>query len=382
MKVLRVTTIAGSLGLLKGQLKFLRENGIEVVAVADNSGARTAGAVHDCLKEVAEREGVRTVEIPMHREISLLADLRSLWRLYRLFRREKPDVVHANTPKGSLLAMMAAKAAGVRHRIYTVTGLRFETATGAFRKLLMGMERLACACATKVIPEGEGVKKTLIREGITSKPLKVVHNGNINGVDLDYSNPEAVERAEDAPKGTFNFIFVGRMVRDKGIHELVEAFVNVNATHPESRLILLGRFEPELDPISPETAKIIKEHAAIVAPGYQEDVRPWLKAADVLVHPSYREGFPNVILEAGAMGLPCVVTDINGSNEIIIPGRNGLIVPTRDASELEKAMNFMIDNPSARADMAAQARPLIAERFDRRDVHRAMLEMYRSLEKA
>lgn len=379
MKLLRVTTIAGSLGLLKGQLKYMKDNGLEVVAVADNSAARTPGATTDELAEVAAREGIRTVEVPMHREISLMADLRSLWRLYRLFRREKPDVVHANTPKGSLLTMLAAKAAGVKHRIYLVTGLRFETATGAFRKLLKTMERISCACATKVIPEGEGVKKTLIREKITDKPLQVLHHGNINGVDLTYHCATAVEAAETAPKNTFNFIFIGRMVRDKGIHELVEAFLSVHSTHPEARLILLGRFEPDLDPISPETADMIKNNPAIITPGYQSDIRPWLKASHVLVHPSYREGFPNVILEAGAMDLPCVVTDINGCNEVIIPMKNGLIVPVRNADALAQAMSFMIDHPQERETMASASRALVAERYNRPDVHKAILDMYLNL---
>ncbi len=379
MKLLRVMTIAASLGLLKGQLRFLNENGLEVVAVADDSAARKPGATSDELARTAEREGVRVVKVPMHREISLWADLRSLWALYRLFRREKPDIVHASTPKASLLSMMAARAAGVRHRVYLVTGLRFETAGGWFRRLLIAMEKLTCACATTVIPEGQGVKKVLLREGITSRPLNVIHYGNINGIDLDYVSPAAVEAAPDAPKGTFNFIFVGRMVRDKGIHEMVEAFVRVNKKYADTRLILLGKFEPDLDPISPETAEIIKSHPAIVTPGYQSDVRPWLKASDVLVHPSYREGFPNVILEAGAMELPCIVTDINGSNEVILPGRNGLIVPTHDADALAAAMMQMLDHPEQVKAMGNEARPLIASRFDRRDVHKALLERYKEI---
>lgn len=379
MKLIRVTTIAGSLGLLKGQLKYMSENGIEVVAVADNSAARKPGAKGDDLAQIAETEGVRTVEVPMHREISPLADLKSLWQLYHLFKKEKPDVVHANTPKAALLSMLAAKAAEVKHRIYLVTGLRFETTTGAFRKLLKSMERLSCACATKVIPEGQGVKKTLLREGITDKPMEVLHYGNINGIDLSYHHPDAVAAAEQAPKDTFNFIFIGRMVKDKGIHELVDAFVKINEIFPQTRLILLGRFEPKFDPIAPETANIIKTHPAIVCPGYQNDVRPWLKASNVLVHPSYREGFANVILEAGAMGLPCIVTDINGSNEAIVDGKNGLIVPTHDAESIFNAMQSMIADPEATGRMAAVARQMIADRFDRNDVHKAILEMYENL---
>lgn len=167
----------------------------------------------------------------MHREISLWNDVNSLWRLIKLFRKEKPYIVHANTPKGSLLAMMAAWMTRVPHRVYTVTGLRFETTTGGFRWLLITMERITCWCAIKVIPEGEGVKKTLVRNGIIKKPLKVLLNGNINGVDVEHylCSAEVLKKMEDIreEKHTFNFIFVGRLVKDKGINELVRAFMKL-----------------------------------------------------------------------------------------------------------------------------------------------------------
>ena len=356
------------MSLLQGQLRFLNENGFEVLAVANGE---------DALREVQRTEGVRTQHIAMHREISLRADLRSLFDLVRLFRREKPDIVHANTPKGSLLAMMAAWLCRVPVRIYTVTGLRFETATGNFRRLLITMERIACWCATTVIPEGEGVKKTLIRERVTSKPLEVVLNGNINGIDLTHFNPDAVQPASPSPD--FTFIFVGRIVRDKGIAELVSAFTKLHTSHPNTRLILLGAFEPELDPLPNDTVHAIQSHPAIVTPGSVNDVRPWLKSADVLVHPSYREGFPNVVLEGTAMGLPCVVTDINGSNEIIVDGKNGIIVPKQDANALANAMTRLCENAAMRNTIAAAARPMTADRYNRPDVHRAILARYRAL---
>ena len=175
-KLFRLNTIDWSLGMLSGQLKFLNQE-FEVVAVANDSGI---------LKEVAEREGVRTIGAPMHREISIAADCRSLVALYKLFRRERPYIVHSNTPKASLLSMVAAWAARVPHRIYLVTGLRFETTHGILRFILKTMERITCLCATKVIPEGDGVKETLRREHITRKPLQKIHHGNINGIDLEH----------------------------------------------------------------------------------------------------------------------------------------------------------------------------------------------------
>lgn len=373
-KVIRLTTIDGSLNtLLRGQLRYL-DREFEMIAAADDSGR---------LAEVAQREGVRTVAVPMRRQISLAADIRSLWLLIRLFRREKPYIVHASTPKASLLGMVAAWITRVPHRIYYVTGLRFETTHGPMRLLLKTMERIACRCATKVVPEGEGVKATLLREGITRKPMQKVHNGNINGIDTGrFARTDEIEaQAAELRRGYGGviFVFIGRMVRDKGINELVAAFDRLTAAGHEAKLLLVGRFEEELDPVLPETKEAILQNPRIEFAGYQTDVRPWLAASDVLVLPSYREGFPNVVLQGGAMGLPCIVTDINGCNEVITDGVNGLIVPKMDAAALEAAMERMISDPAGRAAMAAVARESVVERFRQEDVWREMLKMYKSL---
>ena len=373
-KLIRLTTTDISLDtLLRGQLKFL--NGyFEVVGVADDSGL---------LAEVAAREGIRTIAVPMRREISLAADLKSLFALIKLFRRERPHIVHANTPKGSLLAMTAAFATRVPHRIYTVTGLRFETTHGLFRLLLKTMERIACACATKVIPEGDGVKNTLYREGITRKPLQKILNGNISGIDTEYfsrTQEVAAQAAELKEPDTFTFIFIGRMVRDKGINELIAAFDRLSKQDERVRLILAGKFEDDLDPAAPETEKIINTNPHIRFVGYQSDVRPYLAASDVLVLPSYREGFPNVVIQAGALGLPCIVTDISGSNEIIEHGVNGIIIPKQDTDALYEAMRRLAENRAETSAMAAVARDMTVSRYRQQDVWNAILEMYKSLE--
>ena len=240
-KLFRITTVAESLSiLLKGQLGFLNDY-YEVVGIASGK---------ENLKVVEEREGIRVIDVPMRREIAMVADVVSLFRLIRLFYRERPYIVHANTPKASLLSMIAAWITRVPHRIYTVTGLRFETATGKFRRLLVGMEKITCWCATKVIPEGEGVKKTLMANRITRKPLKVILNGNINGIDIDYFNREAV-LADEVEKlrvsGCYTFVFVGRLVRDKGIRELVRAFSKLYRQYKHIRLFVVGGLEQKLD---------------------------------------------------------------------------------------------------------------------------------------
>lgn len=375
--LVRIVTSAGSLGLVNGQLRYVAENGYDCFAVS--------GGPEENSREFTEREGIPTVLIPhLVRPISIWNDLRALGELIRLFRREKPDIVHANTPKASLLGMVAAWICRVPHRIYTVTGLRFETSTGFMRWLLKTMERITCACATKVIPEGQGVKKTLYREHITSKSMAVLHNGNINGIDLEYFDltPEVVERANrirEEVGGSFTYLFVGRIVRDKGITELVDAFERVHIEHPETRLILVGTQEPELDPLPDRTQRLIADNDAIIEAGWQDDVRPWFVASDLFTFPSYREGFPNVVMQAGALGIPSVVTDINGSNEIIIEGKNGTIIPTRDTDALYRKMTEALEQRDRQTEMSAQCRPLIASRYRQEDVWRATLEMYRSL---
>ena len=374
MKLIRLMTIDGSLyGLLKGQLRYLSDY-YEVIGVANDSGR---------LEEVAEREGIRTAAIPMHREISIWSDLKSLWLLIRLFRYERPYIVHASTPKAGLLGMIAAFIMRVPHRIYLVTGLRFETEYGAFRFLLKTMERISCLCATKIIPEGDGVKATLLQERITRKPMQKIHNGNINGIDLEYFDrtEEVMRRATPFRRGTggVTFIFIGRIVRAKGIVELVEAFDRLSQEVKEIRLLLVGNFEDKLDPVPSETKRTIESNDCIEYIGFQSDVRPALVASDILVLPSYREGFPNVVLQGGAMGLPCIVTDINGSNEAITDGRNGIIIPKQNTEALFDAMKYMYEHPQERRQMASCARKMIASRFRQQDVWKAYIDMYKSL---
>lgn len=371
-KLLRITTVSLSLeALLKGQLQYLNKF-YNVIGLA--SGQRK-------LMEVAQREGIRTIEVKMQRDINLWADLKSLLVLIKVILKEKPFIVHANTPKGSLLAMFAAWFCRVPHRIYTVTGLRFETTRGRYRQVLIMMEKITCGCATKVIPEGEGVKMTLIRENITNKPLHKVLNGNINGIDLDYfsRSDEIMILANKLRKDLFTFCFVGRMVKDKGTNELVNAFARLYDEQKQVRLLLVGPLEQHLDPLEEEVLKLINTHPAITFTGFKKDIRPFLAASDALAFPSYREGFPNVVMQAGAMGLPSIVTDINGCNEIIVDGVNGIIIPPKDEEALYQGMKYFIDSKDKVAKMAANARPLIESRYEQKMVWEALLKEYKSL---
>jgi len=381
LKIIRTATLGTSLyTFCEGILSDLKKKGYEVVAIS------SPDTDFDALKE---REGVRTIAIPMERRIAPFKDFIALFRLIRVFFKEKPDMVHSMTPKAGLLCMIASWMARVPVRVHTFTGLVFPTAKGMTKRLLMTTDRLTCACATHVIPEGQGVMNDLKNNGITSKPMKVLGYGNVMGVDMKRFSrrPEVMERAALLQKDdVFTFVFVGRIVGDKGINELVHAFKALLAQDYSKslRLVLVGRFEDDLDPISSDTKQMIESTPEIESVGQQfgDDLLAWYAAGDCFVFPSYREGFPNTVLEAGALGLPSIVTDINGSSEIIIPYEKshqkatGLIVPPQDTDALQKAMEWMIIHNAEREKMAANARPSIESRFEQHFVRQCLFDFY------
>lgn len=377
-KIFRTATIALSLNyLLKGQLAFLSKD-FEVVAVS--------GLDKD-LKRVADREGVRIKSVSIERHISPLKDLVSLWNLFWLFKKEKPLIVHSITPKAGLLTMIAAKYAGVPVRMHTFTGLIFPTRKGLMKIVLIYMDKLLCYCATNIYPEGKGVKNDLINYKITKKPLNVIGNGNINGIDKDYFDPELFNIQDKIElrkrlgilENDFVFIFVGRLVRDKGINELIAAYLKLQSNSKKTKLLLVGSFEDDLDPLYPETLKAIRECNNIINVGFQPDVCPYFGISDALVFPSYREGFPNVVLQAGSMALPCIVTDINGNNEIIKEGKNGTIIPVKDEKALLYAMTKVSSDKEYYSDLKTDARNMIISRYEQQVVWEALLKEYKSL---
>lgn len=371
-KLIRAVTASQSIGFFEPIVPDLQAKGYEVVSVS------SPGPEVQHLREM----GVKCIEVSMERHISLSKDIVSLWKLIKVFRKEKPDIVHSMTPKAGMLCMLAAWICRVPVRIHTFTGLVWPTASGLKRKILMATDWLTCACATHVIPEGEGVKTDLLSHGITHKPLKVLGYGNVRGIDLEhYARTEEVMRNADKirVKDVFTFMFVGRIVRDKGINELVAAFKRLQTRVPKTRLILVGEYEDSLDPITPEARKEIDDNPCILAVGKQKDVRPWLAASDALVFPSYREGFPNVVIEAGAMGLPSIVTDINGSREIIQDGVNGLIVPSKNEDALLKEMERLVEDAALASYLASHARRLVASRYELGYVKQCLLDFYRQI---
>ena len=378
-KIIRTATISMSLDiLLKGQLAFLNDH-YEVVAVSGEDAH---------LNTVADRERVKTISVSFQRQISPFKDLISLLKLYFVLKKEKPLMVHSITPKAGLLSMIAAYFAGVPIRIHTFTGLVFPYRKGFLHHLLLFLDKVLCKFATHIIPEGEGVKKDLITFKVTNKPLQVIANGNVNGIDLHYFNPEEVsEKVCDKLReglqitvADFVFVFVGRLVSDKGINELVAAFTALSAQNPNCKLLLVGPFESELDPLYRDTLAMILANKSIIRVGFQNDIRPYLALSDVFVFPSYREGFPNVVLQAGAMNLPCIVTDICGSNEIIIPQENGIIIPVKNERAVFEAMQLIYQEKELFLKLKLKSRAYIGSRFPQELVWSSLLQEYKKLE--
>jgi glycosyltransferase involved in cell wall biosynthesis len=378
-KLIRITTVPLSLDkLLSGQLRFMSAH-YEVIAVA---------AEKEYLEKIGAKEKVRTFHLEMSRKITPLADLLAVIRLYFFLRNEKPFLVHSHTPKAGIVGMLAAKWAGVPHRLHTVAGLPLLEAKGFKRKLLDFVEKVTYACATKVYPNSIGLKDIIIQNNYSNPgKLKVIAQGSSNGIDTAFFNPDLFSDEQNQilrekwglTREHFVFIFVGRLVKDKGINEMVEAFLEVHKTHDKARLLLVGDYEQDLDPLSPKTLEAIEHNMAIVAVGFQYDVRPFFAIANALVFPSYREGFPNVVMQAGAMNLPCIVSDINGCNEIILEGVNGTIIPVKNTAVIVEKMNCFVEKTAYHKLLQSNARKMIITRYDQHVVWEAILDEYHLL---
>lgn len=377
-KLLRVSTVPLTMKLFCMNLFEKISAEYEIVAVS------SPGKELDQLQEA----GLKVCPVNMNRKISPLSDLVSLIRLYRVFRQERPDIVHSITPKAGLLAMVAAMMARVPVRLHSFTGLVFPTSSGLRKLLLMSTDFITCSCATNIHSEGNGVRRDLLSSGVSHKPVEMLGYGNIRGVDLDYyhKSDTLVERGWDEchdlgiAKGTKIIVFVGRIVKDKGIIELVEAFKKFSKIFPDWVLLLVGEEEYNEDPL-PLTLRcdIASCPKIFTTRAWVDDVRPFYAVAQFLVLPSYREGFPNAVIEAGAMSLPSVVTDINGCNEIIEDSHNGIVVPPHDAEELCAAMCRLASDDYMRKAMGDNALMSVTNRYECGYVSDCAVEYYHKI---
>lgn len=378
-KLVRITTVPISLEkLLEGQLGFMKAY-FEVVAIS---------AEKEKLEAYGKKEGVRVFPLELTRKITPIKDIAAVFKLYRFLKKEKPSIVHTHTPKAGIVGMTAAWFAGVPNRLHTVAGMPLMEASGFKRKVLNFVEKLTYRFATEVYPNSKGLYDFIIAENFTkASKLSIIGNGSSNGIDTKYFDPVSYSENDKIslrdklkiPQGHFLYIFVGRLVKDKGINELITAFSKLSDSNKTISLLLVGPFENDLDPLLPETLSTIEKHPNIYTVGYQSDVRPYFSIADALVFPSYREGFPNVVMQAGAMGLPSIVTDINGCNEIIAHGKNGLIIPSKDTQALYNSIKQLSTKPSLFANLKANSRERVTLHYERQQVWDALLFEYQRL---
>ncbi|WP_018479662.1 glycosyltransferase family 4 protein [Pontibacter roseus] len=375
--LIRITTVPLSLQkLITGQLPYMRSKGFEPLMVSAPGPESQA---------VMKEQQTSLVEIRMTRKITPVQDLRALWQFYRLCKRYKPAIVHSHTPKAGIIGMLGAKLAGVTVRLHTVAGLPLMETQGKKRHVLEAVERVTYACATKVYPNSTVLKDFILQSRFCGlDKVKVIGNGSSNGIDTRFFCPSQLDAARlqelraslSIQPENFVFVFIGRLVRDKGVQELVTAFTKLQQSHPQVKLLLVGPFEQDLDPVNDRILKEIERNPAILSVGFQHDVRPYLAISQALAFPSYREGFPNVPMQAGCFGLPSIVTDINGCNEIVRHGENGLIIPPKSMEELYNAMLQFITDKESFVCMQSKARQMIVDRYEQSHFWELLLQEY------
>lgn len=376
-KLIRITTVPLSLEkLLENQGQYFKAF-YDITFISSNP---------EQLKQTAEKQGVSYFPLGMTRKITPLQDLRCLIQLYHFLRKEKPLIVHTHTPKAGIVGMLAARLAGVPIRLHTIAGLPLMETKGLKRWLLILVERITYFCATKVYPNAEGLLKFVLQNRLAPrKKLKVIGKGSSNGIDTSYFSKDEVEETKVSSlreslkikSSDFIFCFVGRLVGDKGVNELVHAFCEVQNEIPGAKLLLVGPYETDLDPLEKITQKRINTNPNIITTGFQADIRPYLVLSDTFVFPSYREGFPNVVLQAIAMEVPCIVSDINGCNEIIREGETGAIVPPKQPQPLVDKMVLFYHEKNVVQKFINTAKSEVATNYDRLQFWKSLLEEYK-----
>ena len=343
--------------VLGSRLRTLREAGFRVTLVSSPG---------ELLNRTAAREGVDSVAIPMRREIAPLADLISLARLWLLLYRLKPQMTEFSTPKAGLLGTFAAMLCGVPARVYFLRGLKLESSAGVKRHILLIAEKLASACAHIVLCNSESLRKEALDLGMAPpSKLRLLGGGSSNGVDVERFQPGTNNLREQIglPRNAPVVGFVGRLTRDKGLPELIEAFDAILAAKPEAHLLLVGWFDSAEDALSRELRARIHSHPRIHLTGFVADTAPYYRIMDVMVLPTWREGFPNVVLEAAASGIPVITTLSTGSRDAVLPEVTGVLIPPGDPVAISESVLQLLGNPERRCRMGVAARAWVLDHY-------------------
>ena len=376
-KLIRITTVPISIEkLLENQPKYFSKFFDITIVSSDKSE----------LEKLGKKQGVKTFCLPLTRKITPFKDTIAIFKLYFFLKREKPKIVHSHTPKAGFVGMTASFFAGVPIRMHTVAGLPLMERKFIKKKVLIFIEKLTYLFASNVYSNSKKLMEYILSKKFCSeRKIKTLANGSSNGIDTKYfsdnislKNKNKLLNTLEILKNDFVFCYVGRVVKDKGINELVSAFNELNLKSRNCKLIIVGKIENETNPVSKSTMGIIKKNKNILLTGFKNDVRPYLSIGNCFVFPSYREGFPNVLMQAGAMDLPCIATNINGCNEIIQDNINGFLIPPKNIDALVKAMQKIMDKKLI-IKLSKNCRLMVKEKYDQKFFWEKLLIEYNNL---
>lgn len=374
-KLLRITTISHSLDLLlKGQLKYVGEHGFEVLIACTNDQR---------ISQIEEREKVQYFELALTRTLNPLKDIVSLMNAIKLIKKLKPDIVHTHSPKAGIVGMLASKLCGVPLKLHTVAGLPLTETTGFKRWLLIQVEKLTYLSADFVLPNSNEQQKFILEHIYSNPKVQVLGKGGSNGIDLEYFNPNLFNeelKSEFKDKlqlgeNDIVFCFVGRLANYKGVNELVHAFAQLNEKYQNTKLLLVGPLE-ELNPLDESTLQILNTNKSIKSVGHQNDIRPFLSISDIFVFPSYREGFPQSLMQASAMNVACIASDINGCNEIIEHKISGILIKPKSTEEILQACELLYKDKNLRSYLSKAGRKNMIENFEQKKFWNKIIEFY------
>jgi glycosyltransferase involved in cell wall biosynthesis len=379
IKVLLANTIPATFwSFTRGQITFLKEKGFEVIAVTSPGNK---------LEEFREREGIKVYEVLMTREISPFRDLAALVKIAWIMIVERPDIVHGSTPKAGFLTMAASVLAVVPAKLFFLRGLRHTEMTGVKRSAVRLMEKLSCIFADRVLCVSRSLMELVIEGNLVSREKSgVMHNGMSNGVDNNRFDPSLFSDEDiknlkikyDVPEHARALLFVGRLARDKGLIELARAWHILMNGNDDLYLLLAGRTETS----EPELIKIMEllsKDDRVRVLGQVEDVVPVYAIADILVHPTYREGFPNSPMEASAMEIPVVATRVTGCVDAVVDHETGILVPPKDPEALAEAIGYLLQRPEERSRMGKAGRERVLRDFCQMDIWEALYREYARL---
>jgi glycosyltransferase involved in cell wall biosynthesis len=333
------------------------------------------------------RQGVRVINIPMTRGFTPLKDLKCLWQLYAIFRQEHFDIIHYSTPKAALLSAIAGRLARCPILIYTLRGLGYNAFSGLKKLVGKFCEKIACHCAHYVIVISNSLREEVIREKLLpANRARVLGAGSSKGVNINEFQLN-VKTLFEAQKirlrlgiDTNDIVvgYAGRMTLEKGISELIEAFRSIRQNNCRVHLLLVGD-QDQRNPLPHNIVALINSEKGVQTAPFSENVASYIAAMDILVLPSYREGFGNILIEASALDRPVIATDIPGCRDAVIDGTTGLLIAPHDAKSLEKALLELIASASKRKEMGRNGRAWVEKNFDRNLVWARLINVYGQL---